>query len=155
MKTLQLILFNKNRTDIFDIVLLPIRNVLMDQIFKIYLPPQIEYGGSVREGYAPCSLRHFTSFSLLPSIFRRSLLFTIFHCSFFISLCSLLLSYFSSCSLIISLAPCSISRFFAAPCSLFQFFVLPAPRLHFPCSLPYFRPCFLLPWVSRAILPAP
>ena len=35
---------------------------------------------------APCSLRHFTPFSLLPSIFRCSLLFTNFHCSFFISL---------------------------------------------------------------------
>ncbi len=89
-------------------------------------------GGEV---YAPCSLWHFTPFSLLPSIFRCLLPFTNFHGSFFISLCSLLLFNFSSCSLIISLAPCSISQFFAAPCSLFQNLVLPAPRLCFPCSL--------------------
>ena len=86
---------------------------------------QKEWWGSVRGGL--CSLRHFTPFSLLPSIFRRSLLCTNFHCSFFISLCSLLLLIFSSCSPIISLAPCSISQFFAAPCYLFQIVVLPAP----------------------------
>ncbi len=107
--------------------------------------------------YAPCSLRHFPPFSLLPSNFWRSLLFTNYHCSIFISLCSLLLFNFSSCSLIISLAPCSISQFFAAPCSLFQFFCSLLPDYIFlaPCSLPYLRPCSLLPWVSRAILPAP
>ncbi len=86
--------------------------------------------------YAPCSLRHFTPFSLLPSIFQRTLLFTNFHWSFFISPCSLLLFTFYPCSLIISLAPCSISQFFTAPCSIFQICVLPAPRLRFPCSLP-------------------
>ena len=86
-------------------------------------------------------------------MFRRSLLFTNFHCSFFTSLCSLLLLIFSFCSLIISLAPCSISQFFPAPCSLFRIYVFPVPRSHFICSLiPYSRPCSLLPWVSRAIL---
>ncbi len=97
--------------------------------------------------YAPCSLRHFTLFPLLPSVFQLSLLFSICHCSFFISLCSLLLLIFSSCSLIIFIAPCSISQFYAAPCSLFQIFVLPAPILRFPCSL--------LPSLFKAILLAP
>ncbi len=85
--------------------------------------------------YDPCSLQHFTLFSLLPSNFQCSLLFTNFHCSLYISICSLLLFNFFSFSLIISLAPCSISQFSAAPCSLFQIFVLPAPRKRFPCSL--------------------
>ncbi len=103
--------------------------------------------GSVRGVYAPCSLCHFTPFSLLPSIFWRLLLFTNFHCSFLISLCSPLLFNFLSCSLIISLAPCSSSQFFVAPCSLFQIFVLPAPRLRFPG--------FLLPSLYEAMLLAP
>ncbi len=98
-------------------------------------PPQTIIEALLGGVYAPCSLRNFTPFSLLPSIFQLSLLLCNFHCSFFISLCSLLLFNFSSCSLIISSAPCSISQSFAAPCSLFQFFVLPAPRLRIPCSL--------------------
>ncbi len=107
--------------------------------------------------YAPCSLRHLTPFSLLPSILRRSLLFSNNHCSFFIFLCSLLLFNFSSCSLIISLAPCSISQFLLlpAPFSKFSCSLLPDYVFLAPCSLPYYRPCSLLPWVSRAILPAP
>ncbi len=121
-----------------------------------WFPGSVEplLGGGV---YAPCSIRHFIPFSLLHSIFRRSPLFTNFHCSFFISLCSLFLFNFSSCSLIISLAPCPISQFISAPCSLFQICVLPAPRIRCPSSLlpSFFMPCSLLPWVSWAILPAP
>ena len=100
---------------------------------------------------------HCIPFSLLPSIFQRLLLFTNFYCSFFNSLCSLLLFSLSPCSLIIFLAPRSISQFFAAPCSLFQSLcsLLPDYVFHAPCSLPYFRSCSLLPWVSRAILLAP
>ena len=96
--------------------------------------------------YAPWSLRHFTPFSLSPSIFRCSLPFTNFHCSFFISLCSPLHFNLSSFSLINSLAPCSISLFCCSQ--------LPFPSFCAPCSLPYFRPCSLVPWVSRVILPA-
>ncbi len=108
--------------------------------------------------YAPCSLRHFTPFYLLPSIFRRALLFTNFHCSFFVSLCSLLLFNFSPCSLIISLAPCSIFPIyccsllpfpnFSAPCSQITFSLLPATFLilgNAPCSLGSQRPFSLLP----------
>ncbi len=107
--------------------------------------------------YAPCSLRHFNPFSLLPSIFRRPLLFTNFHYSLF-SLCSLLLFNFSSCSLIISLAPCSNLRIFCcsvlplsnfcAPCSQITFSLLPAPFPilgNAPCSLGSQRPFSLLP----------
>ncbi len=112
--------------------------------FEIKVKVQIKIEGQGHGGqdeallggvHAPCSLRHFSPFSMLPSIFQHSLLFTNFHCSFFIFLCSLLLLIFSSCSLIISLAPCSIYHFFAAPCSLFKICVLHAPRLCFPCSL--------------------
>ncbi len=107
--------------------------------------------------HAPCSLRYFTPFSLLPSILWRSLLFAHFHCSFFISLCIPLLFNFSSCSLIISLAPCSIFNFLLLPASFSKFLcsLLPDYVSLASCSLPYFRPCSLLPWVSRAILPAP
>ena len=91
------------------------------------------------------SLRHFTPFSLLPSLFWRSLLLTNFHCSFFIFLCSLLLFHFSSCSH--DIFSCSISKFLAAPCSLFLIFLLPAPKLRFPCSL--------LPSLFQAMLLSP
>ena len=90
--------------------------------------------------YTPCSLLFFKARSFLP-------IFT-----FFISLCSLLPSNFSSCSPITSLHPCSFSIFLAAP----------TPFCNFLCSLlpDYnFIPPFLIlghaPWVSRAILPAP
>ncbi len=108
--------------------------------------------------HAPCSLQYFIPFSLLLSIFRCSLIFTNFHCSFFISLCSLLLFNFSSCSLIISLAPCSIIPIFCcsllhssnvcAPGSQITFSLLPAPFLildHAPCSFGSQKPFSLLP----------
>ncbi len=115
--------------------------------------------GSVRGGvYAPCSLRHSTPFSLLPSIFQRSLLFTNFHCSFFISLCSLLLFLFFlllpdnfSCSLLhFPIFCCSLLPFldFCAPYSQITFSLPPAPSLilgHAPCSLGYQGPFSLLP----------
>ncbi len=111
--------------------------------------------GPVRGVYAPYSLRHFTPFSLLPSIFRRSLLVTNFHCSLFISLCSLLLFNVSSSSLIIYFAPFPNFLLLPAPFSKFLCSLLPDYVFLAPCSLPYFRTCSLLPWVSRAILPAP
>ncbi len=87
---------------------------------------------------SPCSLlTPFYQFSLLLSYLSLSPA----PVQFF-----LLLLDNSSCSLL------HFPIFFAAPCSLSQIFVLPAPRLRFPCSLPYFRPCSLLPSkVSRAI----
>ncbi len=82
-------------------------------------PPKIEalFGGV----YSPCSLRHFTLLSLLPSIFRRSLLLTNFHCSFFISPCSLLLFNFSSCSLIILLLLAPFPKFLLLPAASSKF----------------------------------
>ncbi len=113
----------------------------------------------LRKGGGPCSLLPSTLHPILPDPFhfQHPLLFTNFHRSFFIFLCSLLLLNVSSCSLIISLTPCWIFQFFAAPCSLFQILCSLLPDYVFlaPCSLPYFRLCSLLPWVSRAILPAP
>ncbi len=98
--------------------------------------------------YAPCSLRYFTPFSLLPSIFLHSLLFTNFHRSFSIFLCSLLLFLFFpllpdnfSCSMLhFPILCCSLLPFpnFCAPCSQITFSLLPAPFFilgHAPCSL--------------------
>ena len=50
-------------------------------------------------------------------------------------------------SQILLLLPAPFSRFL---CSLLPDYIFLAP-----CSLPYFRPCSLLPWVSGAILPIP
>ncbi len=56
------------------------KSILLTDFFFLLNKPlfqdwPLDYRGSVRGVYAPCSLRHFTPFSLLPSIFRRSLLF--------------------------------------------------------------------------------
>ncbi len=53
------------------------------------------------------------------------------------------------------LAPFSDFLLLPAPFSKFLCSMLPDYVFLAPCSLPYFRPCSLLPWVSRAILPAP
>ncbi len=53
------------------------------------------------------------------------------------------------------LAPFPIFLLLPAPFSKFLCSLLSDNVFLAPCSLPYFRPCSLLPWVSRAILPAP
>ena len=70
-----------------------------------------------------CTVLPSTFYPMLPAPFDfwHSLLFTNFHCSIFISLCSLLPFNFSSCSMIISLPPCSIPLFLAAPYSILPF----------------------------------
>ena len=86
--------------------------------------------------------------------------------SFFYQFSLLISPLFAPCSfLICSLAPwlfllllapfpsffcCSLLPFTIFCCSLLPGYVFLAP-----CSLPYFEPCSLLPWVSRSILPAP
>ncbi len=105
--------------------------------------------------YAPCSLWYFAPFSMLPFIFRRSLLSHNFHCSFRIFLCFLLLFNFFSFFLIISLAPCSISLFLLLPtpfskllCSLLRDYIFLAPFFilgHAPGSIWAQGPSSLLP----------
>ncbi len=102
--------------------------------------------------HAPCSLQHFTPFSLLPSIFLALAPFYQF---------SLLLFHFSLlpapfwfilfCSLLhFPIFCCSLLPFpnFCAPCSEITFSLLPAPFLilcHAPCSLRSKGPFSLLP----------
>ena len=91
---------------------------------------------------------HFWFFPIAP--------FSNFHCSFFISLFSLpplffllLPSDFLCCLLLFTIVSCPLLPF-QFLCSLLSDY-----QFHAPCSIHYFMPCSLLPWVSKRILPAP
>ena len=94
--------------------------------------------------HTPCSLL----------IFCLSFVFSNFHWSFLISLFSLLPFEFPSWWIHLLLA-----SFYNYPlllnCSLLRFLysLLPDYQFHAPCSRHYFRPCSLLPWVLKGILP--
>ncbi len=92
-------------------------------------------------GGGVCPLLH------TPFSFCLSSIFSNFHCSFFIVLCSQV--PFNFFLLLPDNFFCSLLRFTIFSCSLLQSFVLPVASLPFPCSLIYFGLCCLFHWISK------
>ncbi len=112
---------------------------------------QFHKGGSVRGGLF--SLLPSTFYPVLPAPFHFAALAPFYLFSLLLFHLSLLPAPFKFFLLL--LAPFPNFLLLPAPFSNFLCSLLPNYVFLGPCSLPYFRPCSLLPWVSRVILPAP